>query len=104
MEPFSGGAVGNAQFPILYALGAGFDNYALFVDVVYKQDWAFQGDEWRMTSRADPLRWYLLSGPDLPDLRADYLALTWPPPRPASRPLRPLGLRIRLRQLGGVVR
>ncbi|MCB8959012.1 MAG: DUF5110 domain-containing protein [Ardenticatenales bacterium] len=82
MEPFSGGAVGNAQFPVLYALGAGFDNYALFVDVVYKQDWAFQGDEWTMTSRADPLRWYLLSGPNLPDLRADYLALTGRPPVP----------------------
>jgi len=33
MEEFSGGMVGNAQFPILYALGAGRNNYALFVDL-----------------------------------------------------------------------
>ncbi|MCA9972349.1 MAG: hypothetical protein KC425_19140, partial [Anaerolineales bacterium] len=82
MEGFSGGAVGNAQFPILYALGAGRDNYALFVDVVYKQEWALAGDEWTMTTSADPLRWYVLGGPDLPDLRADYLELSGRPPVP----------------------
>jgi alpha-glucosidase (family GH31 glycosyl hydrolase) len=79
MEEFSGGMVGNAQFPILYALGAGRDNYALFVDAVYKQEWEFIGDEWSMTTSADPLRWYLLGGPDLPDLRADYLELSGRP-------------------------
>lgn len=79
MEAFSGGMVGNAQFPILYALGAGHDNYALFVDAVYKQEWEFIGDEWSMTTSADPLRWYLLGGPDLPDLRADYLELSGRP-------------------------
>ncbi|MBK8903997.1 MAG: DUF5110 domain-containing protein [Anaerolineaceae bacterium] len=82
MEEFSGGMVGNAQFPILYALGAGHDNYALFVDVVYKQEWEFIGDEWTMTTLADPLRWYVLGGPDLPDLRADYLELSGRPPVP----------------------
>ena len=82
MEEFSGGMVGNAQFPILYALGAGRDNYALFVDVVYKQEWEFIGDEWSMTTSADPLRWYLLGGPDLPDLRADYLELNGRPSVP----------------------
>lgn len=33
---FNGGRVGNAQFPILYALGANKDNYALFLDSVYQ--------------------------------------------------------------------
>lgn len=82
MEEFSGGMVGNAQFPILYALGAGRDNYALFVDAVYKQEWEFIGDEWSMATSADPLRWYVLGGPDLPDLRADYLELSGRPPVP----------------------
>lgn len=82
MEAFSGGMVGNAQFPILYALGAGHDNYAMFVDAVYKQEWEFIGDEWTMTTSADPLRWYVLTGPDLPDLRADYLELSGRPPVP----------------------
>ncbi|MEJ2749542.1 MAG: glycoside hydrolase family 31 protein, partial [Anaerolineae bacterium] len=82
MEGYSGGAVGNAQFPIMYALGDGFDNYALFVDAVYKQEWDFTGAPWTMTTAADPLRWYVFTGPDLPDLRADYLELTGRPPVP----------------------
>lgn len=82
MEGYSGGAVGNAQFPVLYALGDGFDNYALFVDVVYKQEWDFTGAPWTMTTSADPLRWYVLTGPDLADLRSDYLELTGRPPVP----------------------
>ncbi len=36
---FNGGSVGNAQFPIMYALGEGTDNYALFVDHLYQQYW-----------------------------------------------------------------
>ncbi|MBK6324873.1 MAG: DUF5110 domain-containing protein [Chloroflexi bacterium] len=82
MQGFSGGAVGNAQFPVLYALGSGMDNVALFVDVVYKQEWDFTGAPWTMTTSADPLRWYVLTGPDLPDLRSDYLELTGRPPVP----------------------
>ncbi len=82
MEQFSGGAVGNAQFPVLVALGDGMENYALFVDVVYKQEWEFIGDSWTMTTPGDLLRWFVFTGPDLPDLRADYLELTGRPPVP----------------------
>ncbi|MCA9874254.1 MAG: DUF5110 domain-containing protein, partial [Anaerolineales bacterium] len=82
MQGFSGGAVGNAQFPVMYALGSGTDNVALFVDTVYKQEWDFTGAPWTMTTSADPLRWYVLTGPDLPDLRSDYLELTGRPPVP----------------------
>lgn len=82
MQAFSGGAVGNAQFPVMYALGSGTDNVALFVDVVYKQEWDFTGAPWTMNTSADPLRWYVLAGPDLPDLRSDYLELTGRPPVP----------------------
>lgn len=84
MQSFSGGSVGNAQFPVMFALGAGRDNYALFVDDVYKQAWDFTHTPWSMTTAAAPLRWYLLSGPDLPDLRSDYLELTGRPPVPAK--------------------
>ncbi|MCA9929698.1 MAG: hypothetical protein KC419_14525, partial [Anaerolineales bacterium] len=82
MEGFSGGAVGNAQFPVMYALGDGYDNYAMFVDVVFKQEWEFVGSDWSMTTSANPLRWYVMAGPDLPDLRSDYLELTGRPPVP----------------------
>ncbi len=79
---FSGGRVANAQFPILYALGAGKDNYALFVDHVYPQFWAFNADPFVMQTTNAPLRWYVMTGRDLPDLRADYAELTGTPPVP----------------------
>lgn len=82
MQGFSGGAVGNTQFPVMYALGEGHNNYALFVDVVYKQEWDFTSTPWTMTSSADPLRWYVMSGSNLPDLRADYMELIGRSPVP----------------------
>lgn len=82
MVNYPGGQVGNAQFPILYAVGdAGF-NYALFLDDVFAQHWDFRADPWTLRTRAPLLRGYLLSGPDLPDLRRDYLELTGTAPVP----------------------
>ncbi|MBN1965543.1 MAG: glycoside hydrolase family 31, partial [Anaerolineae bacterium] len=82
LTSFNGGNVGNAQFPILYALGAGSDNYAFFLDDVYQQYWDFSSDPWQVTTTADALRGYIMTGPDLPDLRRDYLELTGHPPVP----------------------
>ena len=44
MAGFNNGANGNTQIPIVYVVkGASFDNYALFLDNVYKQRWDFTG-------------------------------------------------------------
>jgi hypothetical protein len=72
-------AVGNVQIPVLYAVGTGGLNYALFMDNVYKQRWDFTGTPWKARMYGDQLRWYVMTGPDLPDLRADYIELTGRP-------------------------
>jgi alpha-glucosidase (family GH31 glycosyl hydrolase) len=75
MNWFNGGNVGNAQFPILFALGKDHDNYALFLDIANAIRWDFSKDPWSIETSSSALRGYILSGPDLPDLRKDYLEL-----------------------------
>lgn len=85
MEPFNGGMVGNAQFPIMYAVGQGTESYALFLDQVYKQQWDFTRSPWRVNTLGDSIRWYVMSGPDLADLRQDYVELVGHPPVPPKK-------------------
>lgn len=92
---FDGGFVGNAQFPVLYAAGEGDANFALFVDELSAITWDLTPGEvadarakpWSMTTAngGRPLRWYVMSGPDLPDLRRDYVELTGRPPVPPKK-------------------
>lgn len=82
---FHGGGVGNDQFPILYALGPGTLNYALFIDHLYAQQWNFTADPFTLKTRGDTLRWYVITGPNLPDLRTDYMTLTGFPPVPPKQ-------------------
>ncbi|MEV2270358.1 TIM-barrel domain-containing protein [Nonomuraea africana] len=79
------GPVGNAQIPILFAVGAANLNYGFFLDQVYKQEWNLTGDPWTVDTWGDQLRWYTMTGPDLPDLRKDYLELTGRPPVPPKK-------------------
>ncbi|WP_049572155.1 TIM-barrel domain-containing protein [Nonomuraea sp. SBT364] len=79
------GPVGNAQIPVLFAVGAANLNYGLLFDQVYKQEWNLTGDPWTVDTWGDQLRWYTMTGPDLPDLRADYLKLTGRPPVPPKK-------------------
>ena len=81
---FEGGAVGNVQIPVLYALGDG-RNFALMMDNVYQQSWDFTTFWWQARMFGDQLRFYVMAGPDLPDLRADYLELTGRPPVPPRK-------------------
>jgi alpha-glucosidase len=83
--PFGGGFTGNAQFPIMYALGEAGESYALFLDHPYPQRWDFSGDPWEVRTSGGALRGYLLSGPDLPALRRAYLELVGRPPVPPRR-------------------
>lgn len=82
---FQNAAVGNVQIPVYYAVGADSVNYALFMDNVYKQRWDYTTDWWQARMFGDQLRWYVMTGPNLPDLRADYMELTGTPPVPPRK-------------------
>ena len=86
-QGFQNAAVGNVQIPVYYAVGPDNLNYAFFLDNVYKQTWDFTGTSWTAQMFGDQLRFYIMSGPDLPDLRADYLELTGRPPVPPRKSL-----------------
>ncbi|HEU5175529.1 MAG TPA: TIM-barrel domain-containing protein [Gemmatimonadaceae bacterium] len=84
MIGFHGGMVGNAMFPIMYAVGDAGINYALFVDNTYAQRWDFRTAPWSMRTRGE-LRGYVMTGPNLPDLRRDYMELVGAPPVPPRK-------------------
>jgi len=85
MVGWDGGAVGNAQFPIAYFLGQGLDNYALFADNAYAQKWDFKKQPWQVNMKGNWMRFYLMSGPNLQDLRQDYLELVGHPLVPPKK-------------------
>jgi alpha-glucosidase len=85
MVGFGGGAASNVQIPVMYAIGPDDANYALFLDQVYKQRWDFTGTPWKVETLGDAIRFYVMTGPDLPDLRRDYLELTGHPPVPPRK-------------------
>ena len=86
MVGFAGGAVGNAQFPVLYAAGED-KNVGLFLDNVYRQEWRFESEPWTVDMWGDHIRFFVMTGPDLPDLRADFMELVGRPPVPPKQTL-----------------
>ena len=91
MAGFNGGATGNTQIPVLYAVeGASTRNYAVFFDNVYQQRWDFTAtSQYQVEAFGDELRLYVMTGPDLIDLRRDYMGLVG---RPLVPPRRMFGL------------
>lgn len=85
MIPWNGGSVANTQFPIVYFAGQNLDSYALFIDNPYRQRWDFTRSPWNVEIGGEWLRFYLFSGPDLQDLRKDYLELVGHPPVPPKK-------------------
>jgi alpha-glucosidase (family GH31 glycosyl hydrolase) len=85
MTGFGGGANGNAQIPVMYALGPNGANYALFLDQIYKQSWDFGGNPWKVEMWGDQIRGYLMTGQNLPALRQAYMDLTGHPPVPPKK-------------------
>eukprot|EP01118_Nematostelium_gracile_P008195 TRINITY_DN2711_c0_g1_i2.p1 TRINITY_DN2711_c0_g1~~TRINITY_DN2711_c0_g1_i2.p1 ORF type:complete len:942 (-),score=232.52 TRINITY_DN2711_c0_g1_i2:36-2837(-) len=73
------GCSGWTQFPVMYAAGPGSQNYAVFVDNVYRHEWFFDINPMAVTMWGDNVRWYLMQGKDLPDLRHDYMELVGKP-------------------------
>jgi alpha-glucosidase len=89
MVGFNGGGVGNAQFPVLFELGAGRVGSALFLDHARALDWDLRQSPWRIDTSGDAVRWFVMTGPDLPDLRGDYMELVG---RPLVPPRKMFGL------------
>ena len=87
MAGFNGGANGNTQIPIMYAVnGATFENYAMFLDNKYKHRWDFTStSQWKVEMFGDQIRFYIMTGPDLPDLRNDYMELVGHPLVPPKK-------------------
>lgn len=85
MRWFNDGAAGNTQIPVLYFVGVGTETFALFLDDVHKQFFDFTGETWTASMQTDAIRYYVLTGPDLADLRRDYLELTGRPPVPPKK-------------------
>ena len=93
LTAFSDGASTRSLFPIIYALGPTRENFAIFVDNIYRQKWTmdqnpWQG-QWQVQMWGDQLRWYVISGDSLPSLRRSYMDLSG---RPLVPPKRVLGL------------
>ena len=84
-DGFLGGADGNVQIPVYYALREHGLNYAVMVDNVYWQKWDFTVNWWQTRMFGDQLRWYLFAGRNLPELRAAYMKLTGRPPVPPRK-------------------
>lgn len=85
MNGFSGGMVGNAQFSIAYFLGAGDLGYALYIDNPAVQTWNLRQAPWDINVAGDAVRFYLMTGNNLPEQRADYMRLTGTPPVPPKK-------------------
>ncbi len=87
MAGFNGGANGNTQIPVMYAVnGATHENYALFLDNTYKQRWDFTAQsQWKVEMSGEQIRFYLMTGADLLDLRKDYLELVGHPLVPPKK-------------------
>ncbi len=84
LTSFNGGNTGNAQFPVMYALGAAGENYALFLDHLYAQEWSFADSPWtvRTGGRPDPR---IYPGRCRPPLFAKRLqGADWPPAGPTA--------------------
>jgi alpha-glucosidase (family GH31 glycosyl hydrolase) len=84
-QGFLGGAVGNIQMPMLYALGPANLNYGLLIDNVYWQSWNFRTSPWTGSMYGDQLRYFILAGPNLLDVRKDLMELTGRPPVPPRK-------------------
>jgi alpha-glucosidase len=83
----NGGATGNTQIPILYALHSSkYENYAVLYDNEYKQRWNFtQKDEWTAEADGGEVDFFFFHGHDLKDLRKDFMELTGKPPIPPKK-------------------
>ena len=75
------------QIPIVYGLGEGLKCAALFVDETLPLQWNFKTTPWTVTAAGplrpgDALRFFVITGSDLPALRRGFMDLVGRPPVP----------------------
>jgi alpha-glucosidase (family GH31 glycosyl hydrolase) len=87
-DNFHGGGPSVSQFPVMYAAGRSlgdgrFQNYCLLLDQVYRMSWDLRNNQqWEARTWGDQLRWFIMTGPHLRDLRQDFMELVGRPPVP----------------------
>jgi len=87
MAGFNGGANGNTQIPVMYAVNdSGNENYAVFLDDTSRQRWDFtKASQWQVELSGKDARFFIMTGPDLLDLRKDFMGLVGHPLVPPKR-------------------
>lgn len=79
---YKGGAVGNAQFPIAFFPGKRGGAMAVFIDHYAAMSIEQIPRASRARGHGNVLRWYVLVGPSLADVRRDFMELVGRPPVP----------------------
>ena len=83
------GAVGNTEFPILYAMNADNSGYSLFLDQIYKQRWDFKTNPkngpWKVEMEGPQIRGFFTAGQNLPTLRKAFMDLIGHPLVPPKK-------------------
>eukprot|EP00013_Stygamoeba_regulata_P028905 CAMPEP_0177648214 /NCGR_PEP_ID=MMETSP0447-20121125/10711_1 /TAXON_ID=0 /ORGANISM="Stygamoeba regulata, Strain BSH-02190019" /LENGTH=929 /DNA_ID=CAMNT_0019150845 /DNA_START=268 /DNA_END=3057 /DNA_ORIENTATION=+ len=75
-----------ASFPVVYFVD-GAKNYAIFMDNVYRKEWYFDRQPFNCQMWGNTMRFYVISGPDLPTLRTTYMKIVGHPLVPPKRML-----------------
>ncbi|UXI02967.1 TIM-barrel domain-containing protein [Photobacterium sp. TY1-4] len=84
---YAGATTPRLQFPVLYAVGEQM-NYALMLDSKLKNSFDLSKPWWEIRNKTAPeTNLYYMSGPDLPDLRRDFMELVGRPPVPPKKAL-----------------
>ncbi|MDR2935686.1 MAG: DUF5110 domain-containing protein [Candidatus Adiutrix sp.] len=78
------------QIPIVYGLGEGLKCAALFVDETLPLQWNFKTRPWTVTAAGplrpgETLRFFVITGPDLPAVRSSFMDLVGRSPVPPQR-------------------
>jgi len=81
---YAGGSSGQLQFPIMYAAGDQGENIAVLLDNQFKQNWSLSGSWWNVSMYGE-IRFYVMTGDSLLDLRKDYMELTGTAPVPPKK-------------------
>jgi len=77
------GAIGNAEFPVLFGLTENGDGIALLLDDLYPHTWDFTNDEtWTINSPSNELSGYIWVGENPEALRQRLMSLTGRAPVP----------------------
>ena len=83
MEGFNGGANGNTNFPVAYALGkkpsGEQKQFALFLDNRYPHEWHLEKGTSKVSVNGGEFDLYLLAGNSLKNLRQKYMAMVGNP-------------------------